>query len=497
MTDTLAVLECQNDKGVIGALRTVTPVAPAVVANFCAAFHISPVEFLRWTDYPMPSLSLSYPDLNFMQSLWTLSAHHGWPQPGPNDLEDPFTMGHGRGAGPVAGSVHNSEVALRRLGISRELRYNRWTGKHEYRGKDIDSKTLLPPLRRMAEALYVGRRFVPTENALWAAICAEALARPYHPVIDLLRSLTWDGFDRLSHLGEYAFGQEPGDELANEISALIVRGAVVRALHPGAHFPYMPIIGSSQQGASKRDALRLLAPGRYIEGISFRGFDWQKKIQEKTRGVSIAEVGEVDSIGGDELSNLKSLVTDDTLDNREAYAREAVTRQLTAILVGTTNNQSFLTDSEHRRNPVLWIPDGKSIDVNWLAVHKLQLWAQVVAEYDTNRFWEPEMEQHAVRLPKHLWEAANENSKQFEIMNDLAVWLETVLGNIPIGMAVLASDLANVRNQAHVKASNKEFSRGMDTAGWQIYTCHLGGKRPARRGDARGTRLHSLPRRPT
>ena len=192
-------------------------------------------------------------------------------------------------------------------------------------------------------------------------------------------------------------------------------------------------------------------------------------------------------MGGDEKSHLKSLVTDDALDNRESYGRAAVTREMTAILVGTTNNGSFLTDHDHRRTPVLEIPEGRQIDIPWLKAHRDQIWAQAVHELDLGRWWEPAMDQQAVRMPEHLWDDANEHSKQFELTSDLDVWLESTLGRVPWGTAVLALDLLSARKAHHIYAGNKEFSQAMDAAGWLSFKWNGDGRSVRawkRRGDS-------------
>ena len=111
-----------------------------------------------------------------------------------------------------------------------------------------------------------------------------AHGRAYDPVRDKLRALVWDGFDRLSRLGELAFGQEPGDELANEIAALIPRGAVVRALHPGAHFPYMPVLFSPEQGVSKRGCIAAFSSRTVHRGNQSQRIDCNGKFRKKPGG---------------------------------------------------------------------------------------------------------------------------------------------------------------------------------------------------------------------
>ena len=476
MTDALASLEW-TFPGIVGALRIVAPRAPGVVANICATFEIPPDEIRRWVDYPPPSPGLCYPDPNPLQTLTDLAARHGWTVMEPPGLHDNLMYGSGRGASPLAGAVVNAELVLKRLGYSHELAYNEWERRVEYRGADADDKTMLPLLLVTAESLCWPAKYSPTKQAMWDAVHVMAQRRTYNPVVDMLRAVQWDGFDRLSGLGYHAFGQKEDDRLANETAALIVRGAVVRALRPGSHFPYMPIVGSSLQGVAKRDALRLLSPGRYVEGLTLDGFDAQRKVQEKTRGVSIAEVGEINQVGGGKLEALKSLITDDWLNNREAYGRESVTRLMTAIMVGTTNNKQFLADSEHRRHPVLWIQAGRQIDTQWLYNHKRQIWAQAVAEFDSGRWWEPQMQQYAVRLPADLWEEANENSKLYEIETSLGIFMESTLNRLKPHLAVSSRELHETLRNSFGRYDNQEFSQAMSVAGWESDRILIEGRR--------------------
>ena len=475
MTDAMASMEW-TFPGIVGALKIVTPHAPGVVANICATLSIPPDEFRLWVGFPPPSADLCYPDPDPLQTLIGRAAQHNWTIMEPPGLNDNFMHGSGRNSTPLAGSVTNAEIVLMRLGYARELHYNQWERKIEHRGGDVDDKVMLPLLLSIAETLCWPIRYSPTKQAMWDAVCVVAQRQSYNPVVDRLRALEWDGFDRLTHLGYYAFGQVHTDELANQTAALIARGTVVRALHPGAHYPYMPILGSSRQGVAKRDALRLLSPGRYIEGVVLDGFDAQKKVQEKTRGASIVEVGEINQVGGGKLEILKSLLTDDALDNREAYARESVNRALSCIFVGTTNRKQFLIDSEHRRHPVLWVPSGHTIDIKWLATHRDQIWAQAVAEFNSGRWWEPNMQQHAVRLPEHLWEAANENSKLYEMESSLKVFLESMLGSLKPDRAVSSRELHEALRHSYGPYKTHEFSDEMDNIGWESDRIRIEGR---------------------
>lgn len=349
-----------------------------------------------------------------------------------------FIPGAGEAAKPVAGSVHNARVAMSIMGIAGDFALNEWDGKIYLRDNQYNERKDLPVIRDAIEKHFAGELdYVPTRESLADGITAEARANAYNSVTDALNALEWDGVDRLSDLGEKVYGA--GGELNSAIAALIPRGMVVRALHPGAHFPYCPVLVSDHQGAGKGTSLKALCPGGrgcYAEGVQFSGFDYQKKLQERGRGKNLLEVGEIDAIGGAALSNLKAFVTDEILTNREAYAAEASDMPVTFILVGTTNNQHFLTDSQNRRVPVITIPKDVFVDTEYLYANRQQIWAQCVDEYRQGKWFVDKDGRDLpagvaeVRMDESLWNAAEQQSQQHELENPLFVWLGEALEHL-------------------------------------------------------------------
>ena len=348
-------------------------------------------------------------------------------------MSSSWVMGAGKYPKPLAGSVLNCELALAEIGCAADWQFDDWQQRIIWKasGEFFADKTDLPPLKARIEKQYAGTLdFAPTTGALLDAISDLAQQHRTNSTHQRIYAVQWDGTDRLVDFGHQVYGLPEDDELGNAVAALIPRGAVVRALHPGAVFPYMPVIYSPHQGPGKGDSLKLLAPGGYAEGIAFDGFDWQRKAQERTRGVSIVEAAEVQGMHGKELNNAKSFVTDETLRNREAYGREAVDQQQTAIIVGTTNQRSFLTDTDHRRTPVITIPNGQPVNLAWLRKNRQQVWAQCAAEYDAGK-WQVDGGKCTVNLPEHLWQAANSVSQVHEVGSPLGDWLARTLPNIP------------------------------------------------------------------
>lgn len=79
----------------------------------------------------------------------------------------------------------------------------------------------------------------------------------YHPIIEKLESLEWDGVARIRYLIPRYLGAEESDYIY-EATRIMMMGAIERVYHPGCKFEYMICIVGGQ-GAGKSSFLRLLA----------------------------------------------------------------------------------------------------------------------------------------------------------------------------------------------------------------------------------------------
>ena len=367
------------------------------------------------------------------------------------------------------GSALNAGLAIEKAGETSRFAFNEWTRSLEVDG--VPPERLAKEISRLkakVEGIFRHVQYMPTKAALEEAIHGLEAKNRYNPVLQRIRSQPWDGTDRLIRYGTIVYGADWDDELTNAVAALIPRGMVVRALFPGATFPYMPIIRSDEQGPGKGDSLRYSAPGQYIEGIDLRGFDYQRKLQERARGKSVIEFSEMSSLRGTELERAKAIITANELFNREAFQEDAIERLLTAIIVATTNAKYFLTDNSHRRNPVVEVPQGFAIDLEWVLKNREQVWAQVAHEYDQGLFHEyggGVETQVAVRLPPHLWVEANDASREYEEEDELGVWLAA---NLEWVVGWESGDALRKRvRAAHIRTNNQQFGEEMTKHGWQ------------------------------
>ena len=145
---------------------------------------------------------------------------------------------------------------------------------------------------------------------------------------------------------------------------------------------------------------RLLPPtlGEYFATKTFKG-RMDKDDRLALTELALIDLEELDVMSASEVNQLKSLVTDPSVNLRPVYARYSVRRAHIASFCGTGNNPRFLTDlTGHRR----WLPFMiEAIDSPYEhPFHYEGIYAQAYALYREGfRYWftdeeNAELEQH-------------------------------------------------------------------------------------------------------
>ena len=323
---------------------------------------------------------------------------------------------------PYAGSLVNAKYALEELAVL--IEYDEWTEEMKIDGEKIDLDTAVGRLRTRMENGFKKIKYIPTKSVVEDAI----LNIKDENKIDSAKDLLWQYHEEwknagkpklLDSIGEMAFGQN-AEELPNAIAAAIIRGQAIRALQPGAIFPYMIIIASRKHGTGKGQALKTLALGEHITGLDLNTQDASKKLQERLVGISICEMDEFDSLNPKELNSLKSIITVQSNKNRLAYRHDATDAKARHIFVATTNKDTFLVDEYNRRHPVLEIPpEMNRIDLKWLRDNKALLFGEAVQEYLDGECWSDADNNYTAALKEELWGAQEEHSSNYRIPDDI------------------------------------------------------------------------------
>ena len=170
----------------------------------------------------------------------------------------------------------------------------------------------------------------------------------FHPVRELLDSLTWDGKEHIRSLLPEYLGAEDSD-YTYQVMRLWMLGAVSRVYKPGSKFDYTMILQGSQ-GIGKSTFLKQMAMDDSWFNDSLDSLDSDKAVQSLT-GSWIIELAELKSLartaGG--VESVKRFLTATQDKYRIPYERRADTFYRQCVFAGTTNKDDFLQDETGNR----------------------------------------------------------------------------------------------------------------------------------------------------
>ncbi|MGN1105461.1 MAG: VapE domain-containing protein, partial [Huintestinicola sp.] len=211
-------------------------------------------------------------------------------------------------------------------------------------------------------------------NECWAQ-------HPFHPVIDYLSHLKWDGIPRLEFLFQTYLGAED-NAYVRALSKMSFVAAITRIFSPGTKFD-TAVVFVGPQGLGKTTFIRTMAkfPEWYTDNIQ----TLDRSAIENIQGTWLVELGELSALKKNEVEEIKSFMSRQVDRARLSYGKYAVSLPRTCIFFGTTNTYSFLKDStgERRFYPVDVgvVPPSKSVIYD-LPNEVDQLWAEALYFYN-------------------------------------------------------------------------------------------------------------------
>lgn len=234
-------------------------------------------------------------------------------------------------------------------------------------------------------ARHLTNGYVFTKETTYDALALVASQNMFNPVKEYLVGLKWDGVERLNQLQEAVLRVEAADR--KPIADVLLRkwfiSAVARALDPGC----------------KVDTVLILVGGQGMKKSTFfstLGGDWFTdspiEIGDKDAMIIMGqkwliEWAELDSmLRARNQTTVKAFISqrDDTY--RPPYGRTTVTQPRCSIIVGTTNEDDFLTDPTGNRR--FWpVAVGDTLDIELLKSWRDQLWAEAVVAYRAGEQW--------------------------------------------------------------------------------------------------------------
>lgn len=206
--------------------------------------------------------------------------------------------------------------------------------------------------------------------------------RRYNPVLDFLKVLQWDGEERCENfLHQWALADDT--PYIRECSRLIFAGGICRMMEPGCKMDdVIVLIGT--QGSGKSTLVRFLAvEDEYFGEIKTIDGD---KSTEQLEGKWICEIPELSAFTrAKEVESIKAFITRQKDNYRKPYDRNVDDRFRMCIMIGTTNNPSFLIDQTGNRRfyPVQTHSNGYEIYRHEKEIREYikQCWAEALVKY--------------------------------------------------------------------------------------------------------------------
>lgn len=221
---------------------------------------------------------------------------------------------------------------------------------------------------------YLERRYRLTFSVamIHEAVMTLGHRNRFHPLRAKLDTLEWDGVERIDRLFVHHFGAED-TAYTRAITRKWFAAAVARLYCPGIKFDYILVV-EGLEGLRKSSFFDMLAYCWFTDNLSF-GME-PKEVIETTRNAWVVEIPEMITRGGAESEHVKAFLARRVDRARAAYARNAEDYPRKFVLVGTTNESSYLRSLTGNRRFWCLKGDGRTLDLEAIALDRDQLWAE-------------------------------------------------------------------------------------------------------------------------
>lgn len=212
------------------------------------------------------------------------------------------------------------------------------------------------------------------------ALALEIEKKKFHPIINYIKSLEWDGIPRINTLLIDYFGAEDNAYTRAAIRKMLC-AAVARVFQPGIKFDTALILVGPQETYKSTFVKKL---GKDWFSDTFTTVQGKESF-EQIQGAWLVEIAELSGLKKAEVETIKHYITkcEDTF--RPAYGRTIETYKRQCVFFGTTNSKDFLRDPTGNRRflPVDVRPEfiTKSVAEELTEAEVDQIWAEAYALY--------------------------------------------------------------------------------------------------------------------
>lgn len=303
---------------------------------------------------------------------------------------------------PVESHPENIRRALAHLGVRAQR--NTFVQSDEIEGQELSDRDLNDVAEILCSTFRRDLQFKASPASIRRELITIAYENRYHPVIEYLDGLVWDEVERVDRwLIDYAGAKDT--ELNRAFARKLLIAGVRRIKQPGVKFDNMLVLEGEQGAGKSRLAAKLaVRPEWFCDSLDLQSDDKTKA--EILQRAWIVECQELDGMNKATSQKLKKFLSSPSDTYRKAYGRDAREYPRHCIIIGTTNEDTYLRDLTGNRR--FWPVQNGDIDLNGFARIVDQLWAEA-AVY--------EAEGESLILPPHLWAEASK-AQERRMMED-------------------------------------------------------------------------------
>lgn len=270
--------------------------------------------------------------------------------------------------------------------------------------------------------VYIEKKYnLDHQSKLISAMTSVANKHSFHPVIEYLESLEWDGVERIESTFQRFLGVSDG-HYSRSVAKHFAGGAIERVMNrKGSKLDEMVVL-IGEQGIGKSTIFKKLGKEWFSDSLAkMEG----KEAYEALHGWWIIETPELTGMKKSDVENIKHFLAKQSDTFRPAYGRFTVTFNRQCVIVGTTNTKNFLKDKTGNRRflPLDTNKENVEIDIMEMNEHYVdQFWAEAYENYKCGAPW---------RMDKEALNEAEEQRENFMDENPLQGLIEEFI-KIPI-----------------------------------------------------------------
>lgn len=273
------------------------------------------------------------------------------------------------------------------------------------------------------------------------ALSLEFEKKKFHPIVDYIKSLTWDGRQRIDTLLIEYFGAQDNVYTRAALRKMLV-AAVARVFDPGVKFDTALILVGPQETYKSTFVKKL---GKEWFSDTFTTVQGKESF-EQLQGAWLIEMAELSGLKKAEVETIKHFISKREDQFRPAYGRVVETYRRQCVFFGTTNKDDFLRDPTGNRRflPIdvrpefvtKSVPDdltSEEIDQIWAEAHELYKSGEplymtgeedAIAKIEQHKH--SEVDERRGLIEKYLNEKYPDNWQTLDIF-DRRAWLEDPL----------------------------------------------------------------------